>query len=133
MKIRISTLLTFIAAASLLPVWLHADEQKSSSPPELASYYFVLLTRGPEWTAEKTPATEKIQAAHLANITKLHDAGKLVLAGPFTDDGNWRGIFIFKTSSIEETKSLIESDPAVQAVRLTNVIHPCATRKGMLP
>ena len=133
MRIRISTLLTFIAAASLLPVWLHAEEVQKSSPPELASYYFVLLTRGPEWTAEKTPATEKIQAAHLANITKLHDAGKLVLAGPFTDNGNWRGIFIFKTSSIEETKSLVENDPAVQAGRLTYEIHPWATKKGMLP
>jgi len=133
MKISISTLLTFIAAASLLPVWLHAEEVQKSSPPELASYYFVLLTRGPEWTAEKTPATEKIQAAHLANITKLHDAGKLVLAGPFTDDGNWRGIFIFKTSSIEEAKSLVENDPAVQAGRLTYEIHPWATKKGMLP
>ena len=133
MKIRISRLLTFIAAASLLPVWLHAEEVQKSSPPELASYYFVLLTRGPEWTAEKTPATEKIQAAHLANITKLHDAGKLVLAGPFTDNGNWRGIFIFKTSSIEETKSLVENDPAVQAGRLTYEIHPWATKKGMLP
>src|SRR5438477_11519543 len=133
MKIRISTLLTFIAAASLLPVWLHAEEVQKSSPPELASYYFVLLMRGPEWTAEKTPATEKIQAAHLANITKLHDAGKLVLAGPFTDNGNWRGIFIFKTSSIEETKSLVENDPAVQAGRLTYEIHPWATKKEMLP
>ena len=133
MNVRASILLAFIVSFSLLPVGLYADEQKSSSPPELASYYFVLLTRGPEWTAEKTPATEKIQAAHLANITKLHDAGKLVLAGPFTDDGNWRGIFILKTSSIEETKSLVENDPAVQAGRLTYEIHPWATRKGMLP
>ncbi|MEY2493091.1 MAG: uncharacterized protein QOH24_2042, partial [Verrucomicrobiota bacterium] len=119
MKVRTSTLFAFIIASSLLPIGLYADEEKSSSPPELASYYFVLLTRGPQWTAEKTPATEKIQTAHLANITKLHDAGKLVLAGPFTDNGNWRGIFIFKTSSLEETKSLVENDPAVQAGRLT--------------
>lgn len=133
MKLRTSTLLAFIAASSLLPTWLHAGEVQKSSPPELASYYFVLLTRGPEWTAEKTPATEKIQAAHLANITKLHDAGKLVLAGPFTDDGNWRGIFIFKTSSIEEAKSLVGNDPAVQAGRLTYEIHPWATKKAMLP
>src|SRR5437868_9332005 len=133
MKVRKSTLLALIAASSFLPVQLCADEVKSSPPPGLASYYFVLLTRGPQWTAEKTPTTEKIQADHLANITKLHDAGKLVLAGPFTDDGNWRGVFIFKTSSIEETKSLVESDPAVQAGRLTYEIHPWATRKGMLP
>ena len=133
MKVRTSTFLTLIAASSLLPVCLHADEVKKSSPPGLASYYLVLLTRGPEWTAEKTAATERIQTAHLANIAKLHDAGKLVLAGPFTDDGNWRGIFIFKTSSIEEAKSLVENDPAVQAGRLTYEIHPWATKKGMLP
>src|SRR5204862_6341440 len=129
MEVRISTLLAFIAASSLLSFGLYADEVKGPPPPGLASYYFVLLTRGPEWTA----ATEKIQTAHLANITKLHDAGKLVLAGPFTDDGNWRGIFILKTSSIEETKSRVENDPAVQAGRLTYEIHPWATKKGMLP
>jgi uncharacterized protein YciI len=133
MKVRTSTLFAFIIASSLLPIGLYADEEKSSSPPELASYYFVLLTRGPQWTAEKTPVTEKIQTAHLANITKLHDAGKLALAGPFTDNGNWRGIFIFKTFSLEETKSLVENDPAVQAGRLTYEIHPWATKKGMLP
>jgi uncharacterized protein YciI len=133
MKVRTSTLLAFIAASSLLSVGLYADEVKGSPRPGLASYYFVLLTRGPQWTADKTPATEKIQTAHLANITKLHDAGKLVLAGPFTDDGNWRGIFIFKTSSIEETKSLVDNDPAVQAGRLSYEIHPWATKKGMLP
>ena len=132
MKVRISTFLAVIAASTFLPVRLHADELKSSPPPELASYYFVLLTRGPQWTGEKTAATEKIQTAHLANITKLHDAGKLVLAGPFTDDGNWRGMFIFKTASIEETKSLVETDPAVQAGRLSYEIHPWATKKGML-
>ena len=52
----------------------------------------------------------------MANINKLADENKLVVAGPsMKNDKNYRGIFIFNCSTIEEAEELVNSDPAVQA------------------
>jgi hypothetical protein len=40
---------------------------------------------------------------------------KLVVAGPFGDNGELRGIFVFKVASLDEAKVLAETDPAVRA------------------
>ena len=36
--------------------------------PELAQYSVVFLVKGPRWTAEETPETNRLQAEHLAHI-----------------------------------------------------------------
>ncbi|MFD2036894.1 YciI family protein [Belliella marina] len=57
----------------------------------------------------------EIQKGHMANINKLAEEGKLVLAGPFIDGGDKRGIFIFDVTTKSEAETLTNSDPAVQA------------------
>ncbi|WP_157593110.1 YciI family protein [Rufibacter tibetensis] len=52
--------------------------------------------------------------------------GKLTLAGPFLDNGDVRGIFIFNVNTIEEA----EVDPAVKAGRLIMESHPWYGQKG---
>jgi uncharacterized protein YciI len=99
-------------------------------PPNMTVYYFCLLTRGPnsgKGTKEELAAG---QAAHMANIQRLADAGKLLIAGPFMDRGDWRGIFIFKCASLEEAKELVASDPLVQDHRLIADVRPWLTMKG---
>ncbi len=54
-------------------------------------------------------------------ITK---AGSLLVAGPFMDDGEVRGIYIFNVKTIEEARQLTETDPAIQAGRLEMELHP---------
>ena len=65
-----------------------------------------------------------IQRAHLDNIGRMSDEGKLVLAGPFMDDTDIKGIYIFNVSTVEVARNLTESDPAIKAGRLVRELHP---------
>jgi uncharacterized protein YciI len=102
-------------------------------PLTQSDYILGILVRGPRWTKEETAETKKIQDGHLANINRLAQAGKLVLAGPFEDGGDRRGIFIFKVGSVEEAQMLTDTDPAVVAGRLKIELHRWSVPKGMLP
>jgi len=58
-------------------------------------------------------------------------SGKLVLADPFSDDGNLRGMFVLQVGSMEEARALTDDDPAVQAGRLAPEIRPWFSAKGI--
>ena len=105
--------------------------QKTVAGYEMTTYYVAFLSRGPKWTPEVTPKTERLQEAHMANIRKMAADGKLVLAGPFTDDGKLRGMFVLTVGSLEEAKALADSDPAVRAGRLLAEVHPWFSAKGI--
>jgi uncharacterized protein YciI len=103
------------------------------APLTRSDYVFGLLVRGPKLTREQTEETKKIQEGHMANINRLAETGKLVLAGPFVDGGDRRGVFIFKVDSLSEAQALTDTDPAVIAGRLNVVLHQWSVPKGMLP
>ncbi len=114
--------------------WLSEDVMKpATSLQKVSTAYLAFLTRGPKWTPEQTPALEELQKAHIANIQRLAAMKKLVVAGPFGDDGNLRGILVFRVGSLEEAKELAATDPAVQAGRLALDIHPWVVPEGVLP
>lgn len=48
---------------------------------------------------------------HMANINRLAKEGKLIVAGPF--DGG--GVFILNTTSTDEARLWLNTDPGVQA------------------
>jgi uncharacterized protein YciI len=96
---------------------------------EMKQYFFVMLSKGANRSQDSVTAA-KIQEGHMANITRLAQAGKLIVAGPFADEGNWRGIFIFDCKTREEVETLLQSDPAVRAGRLSYEIHPWWTAKN---
>jgi uncharacterized protein YciI len=96
----------------------------------MATYQIALIRRGPTWTAERTPRTDSLQAGHVANIRRMADAGKLVAAGPFLDDGDLRGIYVFTADSAEAARFAAE-DPAVMAGRLVLELHPLYARAGI--
>ena len=98
-----------------------------------SGYVFGLLVRGPKSTREQTEETKKIQEGHMANINRLAETGKLVLAGPFVEGGDRRGVFIFKVDSMSEAQALTDTDPAVIAGRLKVVLYQWSVPKGLLP
>ena len=115
------------------PWWSEEVMKKASVPMKLTTAYIGFLSRGPKWTPEKTPATAALQEAHMANINRLAETKKLVMAGPFGDNGILRGIFVFKVASLAEAKELAETDPAVKAGRLAIDVRPWHVPEGILP
>jgi uncharacterized protein len=102
---------------STLAKKLNADEYG------MKQYVMAFLKKGSNRSKDSTER-EEIQRAHLKNIMRLANEGKLVIAGPFLDDTDIRGIFIFNVKDIGEAKELVETDPAVKAGVLTMELHP---------
>jgi len=86
-------------------------------------YVIAFLKKGPN-TDQSEEEAKALQKAHMDNIGKLADKGKLVLAGPFLDNGDLRGIYIFDVETIEEAEALTATDPAIKAGRLEMELHP---------
>lgn len=89
----------------------------------MKQYVLVFLKNGPKRNQDSAEVS-RIQKAHLDNILKLADEGKLVVAGPFMDDQEVKGIFILNTANLEEAKKIAVTDPAVKAGRLIMELHP---------
>jgi uncharacterized protein YciI len=127
-RILVGVLLVCSVGCATAPARPAAAEAKF----EMTTYYMGLIYKGAAWTPESTPETQKIQAGHMANIQRLAGEGKLLLAGPMGDDGDLRGIFVFKVGSMEEAQALVATDPAVQAGRLRVELHPWYSAKNIV-
>lgn len=81
----------------------------------MKAYVMAFLISGPNRPEDSTQAA-KLQAAHMANIGRLAEEGKLVLAGPFYGEeaAELRGIYIFNTSSLDSARAYTATDPAIQ-------------------
>jgi uncharacterized protein YciI len=90
---------------------------------QMKQYFMVFLKAGPNRTQDSATAA-KIQEGHLNNITRLFNEKKMVMAGPFLDEGIYKGIFLFDVATEEEVKQLLQTDPAIKAGRLDFEIHP---------
>jgi uncharacterized protein len=122
-KITAFFLIVFISGQCLF------GQPKTENPQDqVHQYWFVMLTKGTNRLQDSVTAA-KIQEGHMANINRLYNEGKLKVAGPFGDDGDWLGIFIFDSvtdgcKTKEDVEELLKTDPAVAAGRLSYEIHP---------
>lgn len=97
-----------IAFDSLLAAELGADDYG------MRTYVMAFLKSGPNQDHEDQTILE-LQRGHMNNIQRLADEGSLVLAGPFLEGGELRGLYLFNVGTVEEARELAETDPAVQA------------------
>lgn len=121
-------------AAWTLLLLLVAPGLRAEEPmPEMTTYYFGMLMKGDKWSKEETPERAELQKQHIAHLTAMGKAGRLVIAGPLLDDGAIRGLLVYKAASLEEARGWAEADPAVKAGRLKVEMHPWMVQKGILP
>ncbi|HXJ43102.1 MAG TPA: YciI family protein [Bryobacteraceae bacterium] len=116
--------------------WFSQDIfKKATSPLKFDTVYLGFLKKGPnrkEGDGE-TPEVQELQKAHIANINRLAGLKKLIVAGPFGDDGNLRGIFVFRVGSLQEAQDLCATDPMIKIGRLEVELHPWHVPEGVLP
>ena len=76
-------------------------------------YVLVILKTGDSDIKDKT-TIDSLFRGHMTNINRLAKEGKLIVAGPLQkNDKTYRGIFILNVKTIEEAKTLVDTDPAV--------------------
>jgi uncharacterized protein YciI len=124
MRYVLRLLLAALIMTGLAGASLAAEEGKPAPTITMKTYYLGLIKKGPSWTPDETPEVRALQEGHMANIRRLGAEGKLLLAGPFLDGGDLRGLFLFEVATLEEAKALCETDPAVKAGRLVVEVHP---------
>lgn len=118
-------LIWLVAFVACLHAWSAvAAQDKAESSPKMGKNFVGLIYRGPTWSPDVTQEVQELQAAHLANIDRLVESGKMVLAGPFADEGDMRGLFFYNIDTLDAAQALVDSDPAVKAGRLRVELHP---------
>jgi uncharacterized protein YciI len=117
------------------PWWSEDIFKKLNSPLKLNTVYFAFLKRGPNRKEgdDKNPEIQELQKAHIANIERLAAMKKLIVAGPFGDNGDLRGIFVLRVASLKEAQELCATDPMVKSGRLVVELHPWLIPDGVLP
>ena len=96
---------------------------------QLSSYSFVFLNKKSDTLQSSKEDVDKLMEGHMANIERLAKERKLITAGPFEGGG---GIFILNTTSIDEAKAWVNTDPAVKANRWNIEIYPYRPRVGSI-
>jgi uncharacterized protein YciI len=117
------------------PWWSEDIFKKANKPLKWNTVYLAFLKKGPnrkEGDGE-APEVKELQKAHLANINRLAETKKLVVAGPFGDDGAFRGIFVFRVASLKEAEDLCATDPMIKIGRLAVELHPWQVPEGVIP
>ena len=113
------------------------EARKEAEAMGMTVYYVFLLKKGPTWTPDPTPEVNALQEAHLANLKRLAEMGKLVINGPLLDsfatNGEIRGIGALKADSMQEAQELISTDPMVKVGRLIFELHAWMIDKNILP
>jgi uncharacterized protein YciI len=92
----------------------------SGAPFEMESYQLILLLRASTWKKLPEEEGKALQAAHIAHLTKMGEAGKAMVCGPFDDqqDPAFRGACIYAVGSVAEARALAEADPVVTSGQL---------------
>ena len=90
----------------------------------MRSYVLVILKTGPT-PVPKGERRDAMFAGHFANMERLSEAGKLVVAGPFAkNEEGWRGLFLFAVDSVEEARALTATDPVIVNGEMVAEFHP---------
>ncbi len=123
-------LAAFAFTVVALAAWPLTSRGSSAPPTENVRYRLGLLVRGPGWTPGRSARTDSIQAGHMANIGRMWQHGALLVAGPFLNGGELRGVFVFRPGD-DPLDSLMAGDSAIATRRLECRVYPWVAPPGL--
>jgi uncharacterized protein YciI len=99
---------------------------------QFETVYFGFLKTGPN-RGQDAETAKRLQSEHLGYMEGQSKEGKLIVAGPFTQEGPRRGVVVYRVADAAEAKQRAEADPMVKAGRLAVELHPWQVPQGALP
>ena len=107
---------SLLIALLALPAALACRSAPLETPKK--AYTLVFLVTGPKSASIGADEKKTIFDGHMANIRRLADEDKLLIAGPFgkeKPDPALRGIFLLDTPELATARAWTETDPGVRA------------------
>jgi hypothetical protein len=102
------------------------DAEMQALLPTTRPYTTIILRTGPR---RDQPGADALVWEHGRRNFELRRDGLLAIVCPVTDDSDVCGIGIFTTGP-EETATIMDDDPAVQAGLFVYEVHPCRSFPG---
>ena len=107
--------------------WTHAqrtfDVTIEDTTYHMKQYWFVLYTKGDAAPLDSATSAATLKA-HLEHQQEQSDRGLIQMAGPFGDNGNWRGLLLYDCETKEEVEGYLKADPFVRSGHLKYEVHP---------
>lgn len=88
----------------------------------MRGYVLVILKTGPN-KVPAGPERDEMFRGHFANMKRLSDEGKLVLAGPLDGADGWRGLFVLAVREVDEARRLAATDPVLMKGEMVAEYH----------
>lgn len=121
-------MLTFLVALTAM----------SQDPPklpvnvaDLKPYTLLIFERGEGREKYTQDQLEEMQKGHIANLVRIYKEKKASAAGPFGDDGNWRGIVILDLPK-DKVPTEFTQDPFVKAGLLKTKLYTWVMHKDSM-
>ena len=107
------TLILLLFCSSAVYSQSDSTNQSEKVEWEMKLYYFVFLNAVKDRPVIDSVTAMEIQRGHMANLERMYYEGKSILAVPFMDGGEMRGIVILDVTSEEEARAQMNRDPAI--------------------
>lgn len=85
--------------------------------------YVLVILKSSATPVPKGPERDEMFKGHFANMGRLAEEGKLVLAGPLDGKEGWRGLFVLATPDLEEAARWVATDPVVARGEMVPELH----------
>ena len=106
-----------------------AADQTSAPRPRvdqvpMRHYVLALLRTGAPHGGIAPARLDSLRAGHMANIRKMFADHRLVCAGPFLDEGDLQGIYLFDADSVAQVTPWLAGDPFLATGHMVCELHP---------